>query len=285
MPFCSSRRKYLSARSLGFIAPERLLRTKGGALAAQQLLPITPRSQLLAFVNSDAISSLSFFEEMHMFHPVWGRILVVAVCLSCGVFLVPIAQAGTIVPSQIEGDYAVDTLSPSSNPFLYPWTLTLSEGTVTYPMIPPIFGFTATDLTVNIFTTSSLTLSSTLTLSGKIPGPSTETIIYSITAGSGRIVNANTIEARLSLVSNKTSPNPPPPAISLAKLNPANLILIFPPHEVKFEPSFTPPAAPVIFEIVPAPEPASIIHVIWVGLLGLIGWWKRSHRRAAAAIV
>ncbi len=202
-----------------------------------------------------------------MFQPRWVRRLLLAASLLCGALGNRTAYAGSVVPSQIQGEYASSSLG--TQPEQYPVSFSLTSGTVTGPN-PPFSSFTASNLNVSMTNpTSPVNLGTDLILNGGVLG----TIDYHIVTSSTSPVLAteNEITSSLTLASNTTT-------ISLVNLNPAKVTLIFP--GVDFEPSWTGFSGPVIFFIDPVPEPASIVHLIWVGVLGVLVYWRRHYRGA-----
>jgi hypothetical protein len=208
------------------------------------------------------------FEETLMFQAIQRKELVVAACLLWVLSIDPSAHAGHVIaPAQIDGQYNQDNSST-------PLTLKLSDGFVTGPP-GPLTSFTASNITIT-FNTAGLPISITpnFVMTGAIPSPpTTETITYSF-SGSPTLVSGSEIADNISVVSNVTSPPVSPAPISLIHLNPARLLLIFPSD---------PSGAPVLFEIVPIPEPATIVLMSTGGVLGWIGSWMRHRRRTFAA--
>jgi hypothetical protein len=127
------------------------------------------------------------------------------------------------------------------------------------------------NLTNGVMVTDNGTGKSDFNLSGGTAGY----ILY--TLNSPKIVSANdNVDAVLRL-----PPSPPPnntTGISLIFLNPALLRITFPVSS-SIDPQVGPSVGPVaFFSITPIPEPASIVHLTWVGLLGIICYWKRRRR-------
>ncbi len=202
----------------------------------------------------------------------WKNQFVVFACLLCGSFLAPTAYAGPMPPSEIEGEYATKTSGTPTRTI--PLIFTLSGGTVSSPEFT---GFSAPEVTVALNLVSGLTVTDDTT--GKsdfnLSGGTAGYVHY--TLSSPKIANANDdITAVLTL-----PPIPPPnntTGISLIFLNPALLTITFPVSS-GIDPQFGPSVGPAaFFTITPIPEPASIVHLTWIGLLGAIGYWRR-HRR------
>jgi hypothetical protein len=215
-----------------------------------------------------------------MFRSIWKKQVVVCACLLCGGFVGSTALAGPVPPhppSEISGEYTANTLGSQSQQF--PLNFTLSGGVVAGPL-PDFAGFTPPDLGVSFDLTGGvLTLTDQVTSSSdfNLSGGASGNILYNINLP--RLVGPFEINAVLTL-----APTPPPnntTGVSLIFLNPSLLSITFPP-DVNLEPSWGPDVTPVFFDITPIPEPASIVHLTWVGLLGVIGFFRRQRRAVAA---
>jgi len=201
---------------------------------------------------------------------------VIPAFLLCGAFISPRVHAGPMppAPSEIDGEYAFNTIhTPSGNVTL---DITLSQGAVSSPRA--LIGFSAPDLNIKIIQGRGPTLidvgtgKSDFNLSGGTAG----FILYNLS--SPKIPTLVEITAVLTL-----PPTPPPnntSGVSLINLNPALLTLTFP-QGTNLDPSWGPVIEPVFFSITPLPEPASIVHLTWMGLLGVIGYWKWRRRAVA----
>lgn len=206
-----------------------------------------------------------------MFQSVWKKPFVVAACVLCGAFVAQTAHAGPMPPpalSEIDGEYETNTLGRTTREIVL--NLTLSGGKVGGPNA--LLGYSAPDLGVQLSNSGTLTVTSAFDLLSPT-NPSTVYIDY--TLSSPRIANANEITATVRL-----SPSPPPPntsGVNLINLNPALLTLTFP-SGTNLDPNF--PPGPIHFSItpIPVPEPASIIHLAWVGALGVMGHWRQNRR-------
>lgn len=210
-----------------------------------------------------------------MFQSSGKKQLVVAACLLCGAFLSPSALAGPIGVSQINGAYQSTDLGVQ--PEFYPVTFSLTSGHVTGPLL--LFGFSVPDLSVTINPPNPLSVSPiTFELSN---GPSDK---VDFTINSSFLSGTDFIDAEMTLVpaSNTTG-------FDFSPLNTALLSLDFSGGGgggggggVSFDPHWAGFTGPVPFQITPTPEPASIVHLTWVGILGVVSY-RRRHRRAACA--
>ena len=212
-----------------------------------------------------------------MFRPSWKQRFVATVLLLGGTVAAPTVHADPIPPSEIDGVYGMTDLG--NQPEDYPVSFSLSGGLVILP--PDLTPFAVADFgvflpsggkgtPVTLTNISDITHPNDFTLSGGILG----TIDYHI--DSAVLVSPVAFNADIHLMSNTTS-------IVLTNLDPAVLIISFPPEQVSFDPHWAGFFGPVTFQIVPAvPEPASIVHLTWVGVFGVVGYWRR--RRAARAV-
>jgi hypothetical protein len=214
-----------------------------------------------------------------MFQSIRKKQLVVTASLLVGVLGAYPAHAGPMPPppplSEIDGEYDTNTLGKTTQEIVL--NFTLSGGKVGGP--DALLGFTAPNLGVQLSNSGVLTVTSAFNLLSPT-NPSTVYIDY--TLSSPKIANANEITATVRL-----APSPPPPntsGVNLVNLNPALLTLTFP-AGTNLDPNF--PPGPILFSItpIPAPEPASISHLAWVGALGVVGYWRRNRRSARTTTV
>jgi hypothetical protein len=214
-------------------------------------------------------------EEMQMFQPKGKNLFVISACLLFSTYLAASAHAGPMPPSppsEIEGEYTTKTLgTPTRN---IPIIFTLSGGKVDSPAFT---GFSAPDVTIALDLTNGVTVTddSTGQSDFNLSGGTAGYIHYNL--NSPRIANSNDdIDALVRL-----APTPPPnntTGISLVFLNPALLTITFPVSS-SIEPEVDPSVGAVaFFTITPIPEPATIVHLAWVGLLVIICYWRRNRR-------
>lgn len=206
-----------------------------------------------------------------MFRPRQIKELLLAASLLWWAFGSQAAHAGSVAPSQIQGQYANSSLG--TQPEQFPVSFSLTNGTVTGPN-PPFSAFTAVDLNVAITNpTSPVNLGTDLILDGGVLGKIDYHFVSSST--SPVLATENTITSNLSLVSNTTT-------ISLINLNPAKITIIFP--GVNFDPNWSGFNGPVDFIIDPVPEPASIAYLTLGGVLGTLAYWRRQFRATRVSV-
>ena len=192
--------------------------------------------------------------------------------------LAPTAHTGFITPSEIDGNYETN-LGTLTLPPQFPLNFQLNNGAITSPST--LFALTPSNLNVSINPTNSsgqVSLGTDLTISGTFSGV-TGTIDYTIVSSSSlpNLASGNEIIGELTLKSNAIT------TIDLTDLNPAVLTITFP-SLVSLDPHWPPGfKGPVDFTITELPEPASFVHLTWVGVVGAMGYWRR-HGRAALAV-
>lgn len=213
-----------------------------------------------------------------MFSLMRRKSFVFVACVLCGAFLGSRAFAGSIPigASQIDGQYTSTDLGlMSDNPPPSILSFSLYNGEVTGPTALTSFAVPNMGVTEDLTGSSPTTLTdettgmSDFTLSGGASGTVTYTINSAFVEGS------NMIQGEMTLQSNTTN-------FDFTGFNTALLSLNFGPA-VSFDPHWSGFKGPVYFQIIGVPEPASIIHLLWVGLLGVV-LYRRQRRRAACAM-
>lgn len=213
-----------------------------------------------------------------MFSWMRRKSFVLVVSLMCGALLGPRAVAGSIPigASQIDGEYMNTNLGQvPDNPPNFPVSFSLFSGEVTGPTALTSFGVPNMGVTVDPYTTPSSTLTDETTSTSEftLSGGASGTVTYIINSAS--VEGSNLIQGEMTLQSNTTN-------FDFTGFNTALLSLYFEPG-VSFDPHWSGFDGPVYFQISGVPEPASILHLMWVGALGVVGYWEK-RRRAVRAL-
>jgi hypothetical protein len=201
----------------------------------------------------------------------WKIQFIVAASLFLGVFVTPMARAGSIIPAkELDGDYG--TVQFTSSQGQVPVIFNLSNGSLTNFLTQ--YDFSAENLHVTVTGTSVIDLGTTdfKMISTSFPG----TIDYTIVPSSQLLAFPNVITSQVTLNSSGTSTSLQPYLVNLGS---AKLTLTFP-SDVNLDPSWGTVTEPVFFSITPLPEPPSIIHLAWLGLLGIICYCRRYYSAA-----
>jgi hypothetical protein len=180
------------------------------------------------------------------------------------------ARAGSVNQAKfLDGEY--QSLVFKSSQGQVPVVFSLSDGSLTAPNTLSQFDFSVSNLTnVTVSGTNAINLQTTDFKLTSTAG----TIDFTIVPSSELLASSSVITSQLTLNSSGTSTSLQP---YLVYLGSALLTLYFPP-DVNLDPSWGNDTVPVLFSITPLPEPPSIVHLAWLGLIGIFCLLRRYYR-------